>query len=258
MRHLEEMLQLLADQDMPVETGELIDRIESGLTETVPVVALDRSRAMQAQEGSIEKTQRRPARKIWAFVAAVLATAVAIAIPIWMLGNDTPTDVVSEPVGVFDMKTDTLCDWLTASDMNEIIAVAQQRAGTEYAIEEFAAGQCDGRWATPGWWGATEAAPLGVIVDMSATDDQLDRNRFVGHHLLDDMVTYQVRTYQYAWQDGLDGYLRVDGHEDEILYFAFGVNDHDSGTVSSPKYENLGLAIVNELLQQMNWIESGG
>ena len=53
------------------------------------------------------------------------------------------------------------------------------------------------------------------------------------------------------------GYLRVEGHEDEILYFGFGVDDHDGVTEVTPEYEELGLAIVNELLQRMNWIDSG-
>ena len=82
-------------------------------------------------------------------------------------------------------------------------------------------------------------------------------DEFVGHHLLDEGVLYQPRTNQFAWDEGLDGYLLVDGHEDEILYFGFGVDNYDGQTLLSGEYKELVLAFFNELLARMNWIESG-
>lgn len=171
------------------------------------------------------------------------------------MGWIEPEDVVSAPVAVFDLQTDSLCDWFTADDMNEIIAAAQRRASTDYTFEafRFPAGSCD--WQTPGFFAT--GSDDSVFVHLAETDDEVDPDEFLGHRLLDDAVSYQIRTYQFSWQEGVDGYLRVDGYEDQILYFGFGVDDHDRATYMTGEYEELGLAVFNELLQRMGWIDSG-
>ncbi len=84
-----------------------------------------------------------------------------------------------------------------------------------------------------------------------------DPDAFVEHPLLDDEVSYQNRTYQFGWSPGVDGFLKVEGHEDEILYFGFRADSGGHGWDMSPEFEELGLAALNELLQRMNWIDSG-
>jgi hypothetical protein len=80
-------------------------------------------------------------------------------------------------------------------------------------------------------------------------------DEFEGHSLLDDEVTYQTRTYQFAWKAGVDGFIQVEGHQDEILYFGLAVDEGGSNDLSG-EYEELGLAMVNETLERMNWINS--
>jgi len=268
MRQLEETLYLLAGQDPPVDTAVLIDRIEQDLTEEgVPAVAIDGSRIMHAQAKPSEKTLRRPTRRRWVFAAALIATAMAIGTSGWLFGGDNPEDVVSAPV--FDMQTDSFCEWFTADDMNEILATAQQRAETAYVLDEFtlALGGCDRTswWTTRRSRSLSGSESLSVAVRIESVNSRVEGNfdsfrvnpdAFVGHHLLDDGVSYQNRTYQFGWREGLDGYLRVDGHEDEILYFGISFDDHDGVTEMTPEYEELGLAVVNELLQRMNWIDA--
>ena len=79
---------------------------------------------------------------------------------------------------------------------------------------------------------------------------------FIAHHLLSDGVLYRQRTDQFAWHPGLDGYLLVEGHEDETLYFGIAVDEHDRG-LNPNTYREFGLALVNELLTRMNWISAG-
>ncbi len=180
--------------------------------------------------------------------------------------GDNPETGLSAPVAVFDIDADTLCEWFSADDMNQIVATAQQRAGTDYVFEDFAAAGCDNNlWKTPSFsWGPNRGDSLAILLDL--VDDQenpdlasagnsLDEH--IGHPLLADGISFQLRTNQFFWQEGLDGYLLADGHEEEILYFGFGVDNHDSTTTMSGEYNDLGLAVANELLQRMHWIEPG-
>ena len=64
-------------------------------------------------------------------------TALVVAALLGACGSDDSSDSAattesSTPKPVFDYATDSLCDWFTPDDMNEILAVAQQRAGTAY------------------------------------------------------------------------------------------------------------------------------
>ncbi|MDJ0497950.1 MAG: hypothetical protein QNJ89_08975 [Acidimicrobiia bacterium] len=160
------------------------------------------------------------------------------------------------PSAVFDMRADSFCQWFTALQMNDLLATAQQRAGTAYTFEAFTDDGCNVlSWPTEGW-GSRASGELSALVyfDLVTDDAEVNPDDFVGHRLLNAEVSYQIRTNQFMWQEGLDGYLRVDGHDDEILYFGFGVDDHDG---TRGEYNELGLAIVDELLQLMNWIAAG-
>ncbi|MCU0279673.1 MAG: hypothetical protein MUE31_12375 [Candidatus Nanopelagicales bacterium] len=170
--------------------------------------------------------------------------------------------VPARNAAVFDFATDSLCTWFTADDMNEIVAAAQQRAGTDYDFKAFSS------WSLPEcrrlatMWKAEVASSPGLSVwfaleplgDEPRWSPYVEPNpdEFVGHSLLDDEVTYQTRTYQFAWKAGVDGFLQVDGHQDEILYFGLAVHTGGAGT---NEYEELGLAMVNETLERMNWIK---
>ena len=138
--------------------------------------------------------------------------------------------------------------------MDDILAAAQQRAETAHVFEGFTSAGCHGTgWATPGW-GTSGGAGDAVFVLVEPADGREDRDQFVGNPLLDGGVSYQRRTNQFAWSEGVDGYLRVVGHEDEILYFGFGVDDYGGTTELSGEYTGLAMAFVNELLTRMNWI----
>jgi hypothetical protein len=51
-----------------------------------------------------------------------------------------------------------------------------------------------------------------------------------------------------------DGFLQVDGHQDEILSFGLAVDTMQGNETS--EYEELDLAMVNETLERMNWINA--
>jgi hypothetical protein len=188
-------------------------------------------------------------------------TALVVAALLGACGSDDSSDSAattesSAPKPVFDFATDSLCDWFTADDMNEILAVAQQRAGTDYDFKAF--NSCDMMWraeepSSPGLSVWFDLEPLGVEPRWEPYEEP-NPDEFVGHSLLDDEVTYQTRGYQFAWKAGLDGFLQVDGHQDEILYFGLAV--HTMEGKMTDEYEELGLAMVNEVLERMNWINS--
>lgn len=268
MRQLEETLLLLADQDPPVDPGHLIDRIERDLIgEGVPIVALDGRRTMQTRERPQVTTQPRRARKAWAFAAALVAAAAVVGIPVWLLSSDVTNEVASPPMDVFDLATDRFCDWVTADDMTEAVAAAQRRAGTDIVFEDFT--ECrgfninrgssvarGGMWTTPGWYSSRGLmSSIAVAVDPLPPEEVgVNPDDFAGHRLLDDAVTHEIRTNQFAWQEGVDLHLLVEGHEDEILYFGLGVDNHDGRTELSGEYTEFGLALANELLARMNWV----
>jgi hypothetical protein len=194
-------------------------------------------------------------------------TALVVVALLGACGSDDSSDSAmttesSAPTPVFDYATDSLCDWFTPDDMNEILAVAQQRAGTAYELKAFNSEsliECrrlGAMWkaeelSSPGFKVWFDLEPLGGEV---APYEEPNPDEFEGHSLLDDEVTYQTRTYQFGWKAGVDGFLQVEGHEDEILYFGLAV--HTMEGKGTNEYEDLGLAMVNEVLERMNWISS--
>jgi hypothetical protein len=198
-----------------------------------------------------------------------ILTALVVVALLGACGSDDSSDSAvttesSAPKPVFDFATDCLCDWFTPDDMNEIVALAQQRAGTDYGFKAFDSSslpECSRlgtMWkaegpSSPGLTVWFQLEPLGVEPRWSPYEPP-NPDEFAGHDLLDDEVTYQTRSYQFAWNAGLDGFLQVDGHQDEILYFGLAV-DTMEGKLTD-EYEELGLAMVNEVLERMNWINS--
>jgi hypothetical protein len=229
----------------------------------------ERAAAVQPEPVSLRPGFLRRPVVVAAVAAASVVVAIGGALLAVGLGSDPAPPADSIPV-MFDIRTDRFCEWFTAKEMNEILAVAQQRAGTDFVFEEFTPGTSTDpncrervpglvshRWATTGW-ASSVPGKASVVVAMDSWIDEAEvADEFVGHRLLDDEVSYQIRNYTYGWQDGVGVYLQVDRHEDEIFYFGFGVDNHDSVTSMTRKYEDFGLAIANELLQRMNWVSSG-
>jgi hypothetical protein len=185
--------------------------------------------------------------------------------------------VPASNAAVFDFTTDSLCTWFTADDMNEIVAVAQQRAGTAYPFQAFnsvvaESPACDPEsgWRTPER--ITPETPPGHALaftlargsDFSPLDGgpprDVNPDAFRGHSLLDDEVSYQLHRYQYAWSESVWGYLRVDGHKDETLYFRLAVtDDHEISkmrALGAHTLMGLSMAMADETLERMNWINA--
>jgi hypothetical protein len=191
-------------------------------------------------------------------------TSLVVVAPLGACGSADSSDSAattesSTPKPVFDFATDSLCDWFTPDDMNEILAVAQQRAGTDYELKTFNSSSLVECRRLGTMWKAEEPSSPGYRVwfglePLDIAWQQPNPDQFAGHRLLDDEVTYQNRTYQSAWKPGVDGFLQVDGHEDEILYFGLAV--HTVEGQGTNEYEELGLAMVNEVLERMNWINA--
>lgn len=180
--------------------------------------------------------------------------------------------VPASKAAVFDFATDSLCTWFSADDMNEIVAVAQQRVGTTYPFQAFNSGEvAESQACEPGYGWSTGNSPPGHSLwftlamgsDFSPIEPYtplvLDLEAFGGHDFLDDEVSYQQGHYHYTWTESVDGYLRVDGHKDEILYFRLAVaDDHEieMGAFGGRTMTDLSLAMANEILERMNWINA--
>lgn len=271
MRRLEEALQLLAGQDGFIDPEELIDRIEQSLSDDgVPLIARERSQVMQTQEKRLQKTRRVASSRAWILAAVLMTVVVAIGVPVWLLGRTEPQDVIRRPGAVFGMRSDS-CEWFTPEDMNRIVADAQQRAGTDFIFEEFTPWQpakplCwtyqtdPGQgvlhlWATKRWLSPTTNDGW-MVISISSFDEAVALpDEFVRHPSLDDAVSYHTAKYHSGGEAGLGVVLQVDGHEDETIDFGLAVGDNSARF--TPKYEELGLAIANELLKAMNWIDVG-
>ena len=200
--------------------------------------------------------------------------------------STTIADLTSEQAAVFDLAVDDLCEWFTAGDIDSMIADAQRKAGTDFVLDPI---DPEGCWAddTPMGWtvdGPTEGSGFSAWGTATWPQGQrIERSMMVGiqrllpqgsewattaywlethpgywshHPLLDDSVGYHVVRYTVAYEAGLHVHLWVEGSDDRYAVFLFGVGD--GGAESTPKYEELGLAIFNELLERMNWIAPDG
>jgi hypothetical protein len=183
-----------------------------------------------------------------------------------LMGCSSEGDESSPSEPVFDFAADSLCTWFTADDMNEIVAAAQQRAGTEYGFSPFTSEDCE---VESGWsyeypggpyvWFMLEPVEsffARVAGDPDAQVNDVNPAEFVGHGFLDDEVSYQMNNADGGFgYESFDWYLRVDGHQDETLYFKFAI-DGLPRSIGLDTMTNLGLAMVNEVLDRMNWINS--
>jgi hypothetical protein len=159
----------------------------------------------------------------------------------------------------FDFARDSLCERITAEDMNDILLVAQFESSTLLDAEPtFAPDGCErSSWRSE--WGAvwvSEWWPEGdgsLLVHLGA--DSLGPPRpaafdeFRSHHLLPRSVT----SGNLRWRSGAEMNLRVDGHDEE-LFFSLGVSTDGFLNIESNDYEWLAFAIVGLLLQHVGWV----
>lgn len=186
--------------------------------------------------------------------------------------------------GEFDFATDSICTWITAEVMNDIVLLAQAESWTmpdrQGTFDRFGPDGCsvegwwatganrDNVWMTDGW--PDNDAGLRIRMAPASAYGQpavpeLDADDFVAHPFLHESVTYAGLEYG-SWASGLSVQLRVDGHAD-VLVFGVGVVNRPDGLSDdaewpawpdSPanRYEWLAFEIANLMLERMGWIPS--
>jgi hypothetical protein len=165
---------------------------------------------------------------------------------------------------VFDFSEDSLCDWFTEDDMNRIVTAAQERAGTDWPVGPFE--HCrGGRTETDGYhwsWGPVgghlrvSLQPIDWFGQQRSTDPMPTADHFTGHEMLDGSVTHGDIDYLCSWNEIVRGQLRVEGHEDEVLWFDLQRSDPTSSCGGETQVTSFGLAVADAMLREMNWVES--
>jgi hypothetical protein len=187
-----------------------------------------------------------------------------------------PTTATTVPDSGFAYTTDSLCDWFTADDMNQIVAAAQQRAGTGWSLVAFVPEDCvhlappvERRWEwawdhtiPKGEFGEEEmvAAVPGLAVGLVpvAWTGKEPATEFVGNEMLDESVTYGNLRYLCSWLEFVTVELRVEGHEEDVLWFSLTRYDPYSACPDDETYKAqvtaLGLAVADAMLEGMGWV----
>jgi hypothetical protein len=188
-----------------------------------------------------------------------------------------PTTATTVPDTGFAYSTDSLCDWFTADDMNQIVAAAQQRAGTSWELVNFEPDDCvrlappverrfeyDWDHTTPkGDFGEDEmvASVPGLAVGLVpvAWTGEEPSIEFAGHEMLDESVAYGNLQYDCSWREILTVELRVEGHDEDVLWFSLTRYNPVSACPDDETYKAqvtaLGLAVADAMLEQMGWID---
>ena len=195
-----------------------------------------------------------------------------------VFAGSTACSNTSSGEAAFDFSTDSLCDWFTAAEMNQIIAAAQERAGTTWGFTYFEAGDCIPQdpydsaapWEWSPWLWATSrtgnpAPGLGLSVSLVPFAWVLPESLsyggpaevFVGHEMLDDSVTYGDLRYVSSWAEDMSVDLRVEGHEDEVLRFTLR-HSNPGPAAAAETYDAqvaLGFGVADAMLREMGWID---
>lgn len=178
---------------------------------------------------------------------------------------------------MFDLAVDSLCDWFSADEMNQIIATAQEQAGTRWQLDEFEADDClvqepPVSWPGPFAWntlgadlqaGSTviDSGQPNLMVNMVpvAWTDLEPAEDFVGDEMLDASITYGNPEHECGWDESMSFDLRVDGHEDEVLRFVLARPNNLGAACNDELVEaeatSLAFALAEAMLTSMNWIE---
>jgi hypothetical protein len=159
----------------------------------------------------------------------------------------------SDDTAAFDFSRQSLCDWLSPEEMDEIVKSTFEELGVQPLPEEHF--QSQGGDSGCSWQGDT-------WVGLSLKDGpNFPDSSGVPHAALDDSVRARIEVDgRYGFFDGTDAFLFVDGH-DEQLHFEHSIPDNfggDVGTINGDveMIKTVGLTIANKMLQQMEWVES--
>ncbi len=166
------------------------------------------------------------------------------------------------------------CDRFTGEELNAVIDRAQAKAGTDFPFERFdvepvcwtsgspglVGTPAGAYWDSPGWREG-ELSEGAVIVGIETSDQPVDdeswqRLGYRAHAMLDESVHYQLDSRVYGTADTarVAGRLWLGG-QPIIEFFLNVVDAESSGGGNSPKYETVALAIANEMLREMGWID---
>ena len=201
--------------------------------------------------------ESRGHRRVLLAAAAVLVVAL-IGLGIWFATGEQDS-----PGEEFDFATDSMCDWFTAEDMDRIVASAQEKVGTTLAVAPFQAADCLEGETPPMWVAAPPSGDDDVLVVLtpvaSGVDSGWERTTepgdFAEHELLDTSVTYGNVEHLVWYTPGMAADLRVEGHEDEVLWFALLLPSTSGPAPSDPQHELLGFAVADAMLREMNWVD---
>ncbi len=148
-----------------------------------------------------------------------------------------------ESSNAFDFSTQSLCDWFSPEDIDEIVTSTYEELGVRLdrgeEMDQRQDANVDCFWAPP-------------LVALNHNEELEPSNRFVRHVALDDSVRVSIEgDGAYGLIFGIDALLRVDGH-DERLRFGHATPhsiDNDVEMINT-----VGLTIANRMLQQMGWV----
>jgi len=241
----------------------------------------DETPPLHAFATPVARSPRRATTRPWVvLVGAAVAVLLLIGVPLlitstWFAAppvQEPPVTTVAPsttattvPDAGFEYPTDSLCDWFTAEDMNQIIAAAQERVGTGWPLVAFEAEDC-ARLAPPvgaRWdWNHTEPKPgsqnavpgLAVSLMPVAWLGEEPVADFVGHEMLDESVTYGNLHYHCGFLDLMSVELRVEGHEDDVLSFSMFLY-HPYASCEGVLTYQFGLAVADSMLRDMGWVD---
>jgi hypothetical protein len=169
----------------------------------------------------------------------------------WVIG-DPHTEIwrlelsPGEPAEPFDFSTQRLCDWFSPTDIDAIVTSTYEAVGVPLdprgEMDQREDQNSDCFWAEP-------------LVTFSEWDSRYtwDGGPFEPHPALDDRVLVSIhQPGSFGLMHGIEALLTVDGHA-EPLWFGHATSTYrdDVDTINT-----IGLAIANEMLQQMGWIET--
>jgi hypothetical protein len=151
----------------------------------------------------------------------------------------------SDNTAVFDFSTQSLCDWFSPEEIDEIVTSTYEELGVQPVPERLI--QIQDATSDCYWGGDT-------MVGLSHQDEWTLPAPFTSHAALDDSVSVSTEgNGLYIFSPGIAALLIVDGH-DEQLWLGHEIPYNVDGDVEM--INTVGLTIANKMLQQMGWVDS--